>query len=215
MWPVRSAPPPHQRREQQQDHHPWCSVEEGEEEERLDSLNNTLLRGIPMCCQCCYNLLKVILLLLVWPLSLVVSLLGILVFVLLFPFYAMGKYCCCPACCLVVCMEDLIVKKMIRLPFTICASICSSTGDALWNTPHKKNFASNETQSVISYFHACVCVHTYFCMCSIYASEILWRWWREDWEISLFITEEINSYLPHIAMNFVTIYCIKVYLNKI
>ncbi len=81
-------------------------------------------------CGCCYSLCKALLLILLWPFTLIVCLVGVIVFIILLPFYICSKCCCCPGCCLVNCVEDHIVKKMIKLPLLVCLTICASCGSA-------------------------------------------------------------------------------------
>jgi hypothetical protein len=40
--------------------------------------------------------------------------------------------CCCePECCCVICVEDHIVGKMIKLPILACAWVCEDCGQGL------------------------------------------------------------------------------------
>jgi len=85
-------------------------------------------------CDCCFQLCKVLLLILLFPFALIVMVFCILLFIILFPCYCIGKCCACccgPECCLIICIDEHLVEKGICLPCKFCAWACEDCGKAI------------------------------------------------------------------------------------
>jgi len=85
-------------------------------------------------CDCCFQLLKVLLLILFFPFAILIMVFCILVFIILFPCYCIGKCCgcCCgPECCLIICIDEHIVEKGICMPCKFCGWACEDCGKAI------------------------------------------------------------------------------------
>lgn len=105
--------------------------------------------GLRGGCDCCVNLCKALLIILLFPFILLIMVFGLIVWLILFPCYCIGKVllghflllvtfisnlhhqcCCAPECCCIVCVEEHVVKKLICLPCRACSWCCEDIADA-------------------------------------------------------------------------------------
>ncbi|KAL6056403.1 hypothetical protein QOT17_25594 [Balamuthia mandrillaris] len=83
------------------------------------------------CCGGCWSILKGILFIILFPFALIAGLIGLVVYIICFPCYCCGKFCCkCnPACCLLVCIDKHIFGGLMKLPCKDCLFACKNCSD--------------------------------------------------------------------------------------
>eukprot|EP01088_Endostelium_zonatum_P010118 TRINITY_DN23469_c0_g1_i1.p1 TRINITY_DN23469_c0_g1~~TRINITY_DN23469_c0_g1_i1.p1 ORF type:complete len:115 (+),score=5.09 TRINITY_DN23469_c0_g1_i1:112-456(+) len=95
------------------------------------------------CCCCCkcmkgtrleiaagYDCLKAVLLIIIWPITWLLSPIGILFSIFCCPCYCCGNCCCNPTCWAITLMEECICKKWICMPCKVCLYICEDVSKA-------------------------------------------------------------------------------------